>query len=548
MGEFIHHTSCDACGSSDGNAVYADGGTHCFVCHKTTRGGAADGTPRKGTQVSGKPLIRDGEFAPLTKRKLTDETCQKWSYRVGRYAEKPVQIADYRDAQGNVVAQKVRFPDKSFTVTGDMKQAQLFGQHLWRDKGRRIIVTEGEIDAMTVSQIQGHKWPVVSIPNGAQCAAKALAKQIEWLAQFQEIVLCFDMDEPGRLAARECAELFEPGQCKIVELPLKDPNDMLVAGRVEELTNALWGAKEHRPDGIVTIRDIKEAALRDPEQGFPWWMPTLTKQTFGRREGECYAFGAGTGIGKTDWITQQIEYDLNTLGQPVGAIFLEQQPEETAKRVAGKMCGKRFHVPDGSWSKDDLIAALDKLEGHDRFYMYNHFGVADWDVIKAKIRFLHKAHGVKLFYLDHLTALATGQGDSEKEELERIMAEIGGMVKSMKIIMHFVSHLATPEGKPHEEGGRVMIRHFKGSRAIGFWSHFMFGFERNQQAEDLTERQTTKLRILKDRLTGQSTGNVIELGYDVEAGRLHEKDGAQWAFSDATTEATNGNADPRGDF
>jgi twinkle protein len=54
------------------------------------------------------------------------------------------------------------------------------------------------------------------------------------------------------------------------------------------------------------------------------------------------------------------------------------------------------------------------------------------------------------------------------------------------VMLTFVSHLATPEGKPHEEGGRVMIRHFKGSRAIGFWCHFMFGLERNQQDQDDT--------------------------------------------------------------
>jgi len=58
----------------------------------------------------------------------------------------------------------------------------------------------------------------------------------------------------------------------------------------------------------------------------------------------------------------------------------------------------------------------------------------------------------------------------------------------------------------------------------------MFGLERNQQAEDEDERQTTRFRILKDRVTGQSTGKVFEMGYDHFAGRLIPKE-----FSEEST-------------
>ena len=35
-------------------------------------------------------------------------------------------------------------------------------------------------------------------------------------------------------------------------------------------------------------------------------MPELTRLTYGRRYGEIATFGAGTGVGKTDWLSQQI--------------------------------------------------------------------------------------------------------------------------------------------------------------------------------------------------------------------------------------------------
>ena len=36
--EFVRHLPCNNCGSSDGNSLYSDGHTFCFVCHHRTAG------------------------------------------------------------------------------------------------------------------------------------------------------------------------------------------------------------------------------------------------------------------------------------------------------------------------------------------------------------------------------------------------------------------------------------------------------------------------------------------------------------------------------
>lgn len=472
------------------------------------------------------------DIKALAKRSLSEDTCRHFGYAVVDHDGKTLQVAPYHDKDGHIVAQKLRDSKKDFRVAGDISKAGLFGQHLWRDSGKMVVITEGEIDAMSVSQVQQNKWPVVSIPNGAQGAAKALSKQLEWLNQFESVILMFDEDKPGREAAIECAALFPPGKCKIARLPMKDANEMLKAGRGAEIISCIWGAKAYRPDGIVTLADIREDVLKVPEQGLPWWSETLTELTFGRRLGEVYTFGAGTGIGKTDFLTQQIAFDLTTLKKPVAMFFLEQQPAETGKRVAGKVAKKTFHIPDGSWTQQELEQALDGLNDAS-LYLYDHFGSIDWKNIRDRIRFLKHSEGVELFYLDHLTALAAEAAD-ERKELETIMAQVGSLVKELNVVLHLVSHLATPEGKPHEEGGRVMIRHFKGSRSIGFWSHYMIGLERSQQAEDEETAKTTTVRLLKDRYTGRATGKVFYIGYDETTGTLFEKVGPEGQFKDET--------------
>lgn len=517
---------CPSCGSRDNLVRYSDGHAYCFGIgcnHYEPADGETDEPRAEPHRRTVYDLIEPGQFIALSKRGLTEETCRRAGYSVSSYHGQAVQIAAIKDPEtGQTQGQKVRFPNKDFKYLGDAKDDPFFMQHLWKDGGKRIVITEGEIDACTVFQVQNYKWPVVSITKGIKGAKKQIQQNLLFLDKFDEVVLMFDMDEPGRAGAIECAAVFKPGRCKIAYLSLKDPNELHLAGKDDEIVTAIWNAKSYRPDGIVTLSDLRDRILAEPEQGFPWWDERLTKLTFGRRLGETYAFGAGTGVGKTDWFTEQMQFDMTHLNQPIAVFALEQQPDETGKRLAGKHAGKRFHIPKeaGGWTQDELVSALDTLEASGKVFFYDNFGATDWDVISTTIRFLAHSEGVKLFYLDHLTALAAAE-DDELGALKRIMSEMAALAKELKIIIHFISHLSRPkEGKPHEEGGRVMIKHFYGSSAIGFWSHFMFGLERDQQNENEALRGITTFRVLKDRYTGNATGECVHYGYDTEIGRL----------------------------
>ena len=186
-----------------------------------------------------------------------------------------------------LVAQKLRYPSKEFQWLGDVKKATLFGQHLWREKGKMVVVTEGEIDALSVSKLWDNKYPVVSIKTGAAGAKKDISKELEWLESFDSVVLCFDQDDAGKKAASECARLFSPNKAKICSLPLKDANEMLVAGKYKELTDCIWSAKPYRPDGIVCGTDIWDVIQQEDNYvtvNYPF--ESLNVKTHGLRKGE----------------------------------------------------------------------------------------------------------------------------------------------------------------------------------------------------------------------------------------------------------------------
>jgi twinkle protein len=77
------------------------------------------------------------------------------------------------------------------------------------------------------------------------------------------------------------------------------------------------------------------------------------------------------------------------------------------------------------------------------------------------------------------------------------------------------------EGRGHEEGASTSLAQLRGSGAIAQLSDIVIGLERNGQAEDVIERNTTTIRVLKNRFSGY-TGNAGALLYNGSTGRMLE--------------------------
>ena len=127
-------------------------------------------------------------------------------------ASRPRMVASTRITMmmATTIANKVRHvATKDFHAEGRLSQATLFGQQLFRKGGKIITVTEGELDAVSVYQMTGNKWPCVSIRRGAGSAVKDAKAQFEFLDSYDTIVICFDNDDVGREAAVSLAQIFE---------------------------------------------------------------------------------------------------------------------------------------------------------------------------------------------------------------------------------------------------------------------------------------------------------------------------------------------------
>lgn len=454
-----------------------------------------------------------GSYSDLAARGLTADTLRKFGYQLGTYNGQPCQIAPYCDRDGNVVAQKVRLPGKEFKFIGEPARVfQLFGQNVWGSDGRRVIVAEGEIDAMTISQVRGNKWPVVSIANGAS-DTKTIERAIGWLEGFEEVVFVYDGDKPGREGALAAAALLSPGKAKIAYLPDGyDPNKLLTSGKTAALEAAIWDAKPYRPDALRSLSDLIKEASKPPEWGAPLPWEPLYDMSYGPKPGQVWIGGAGVGIGKTDVFTEMEAHDLKN-GAAIFVYHGEQNPPETVQRIAAKLTGKPYFKPDCEYTEEELSAVMQPYL--DRLFVYDHRGSSEWDEIKKHIRWAVKAQGIQRAYVDNLTVL-TAEAEDERRFLDGLMKDIKSLAVELGITIHLLSHLTTPDGVAHEEGGKVVAKQFTGSRAIMRYADFMWGLERDTQHEDPAIRSVSTFRVLKDRLTGRSTGQTFHLRYNQE--------------------------------
>jgi twinkle protein len=464
-----------------------------------------------------------GSPEPLPKRRISEEVCKK--YRVHRYADR--LYFHYFTRDGICCGAKVKTKEKTFSWDGQNTDHTLFGQHLFPSHGKRVVITEGELDALSCYEAMPN-WQMVSIPDGAKSAKRSIQRQLEWLQGYEEIVLFFDNDEAGREAAKDAASVLPPGKCKIARLDdWKDASDALQAGEAQKIREAIWNAKPFRPDGIVEAKNLLEVITTpNPPCAHEYPYAGLQSKLHGIRFGELVTITAGSGIGKSSFC-RELATHLLVSGERVGYLALEESNRRTALGLMSCAEGKAFHI--GEHTREDLTDAYEKTLRDWNLYLFDGFGSFDPDVIYNRVEYMAQGLDVKVVILDHLSILLSGLDGDERRIIDQTMTRLRSLVERTGISMFLVSHLKrTSSDQNHEEGARVTLGQLRGSAAIAQLSDAVIALERNQQTNS-----TTTVRVLKNRYTGE-VGPACELTYDLATSRFTEHE-VESEF-DATTD------------
>ncbi len=556
MSKVIDREQCPACASHgqdtscDNLAVYDDGHKYCFACEYRESGkGETVPTVTEQSNVN----FYKGTY--VANRGITEKTMRMYGYESIRQGDKKAEIASFYSGNGGLVAQHLRGPNKTFRWIGDVNNVTLWGQHLWKTgSGKRLVITEGEYDCMTVAQLFNLKWAVVSLPNGAAGAVKAVKDNLEFVSGYDEVVLMFDNDQPGKDAAAAVAEILPPGKCKIATLPYKDANECLMNNDSQSVINAVWEAQRFSPDEIMHISSIAEAPDLSETKVYPFPFDSLTEFLVGQRSGEITLWASGTGSGKTTIVRELIHHHLIE-GRSVGAIMLEESPQETMDDMISLMINKPVRVIRASRMMNNLreslgqdpidIHVIDDLTDEEyitareslnntSLYIYDHLGNNALKNLCSRIEYMAVSLGVDVIVLDHITAAATGlmSGDSDYDNnsnerllIDSIMKELRGLVSRTGVRIDVISQLKKTN-KAYEEGDRITLQDLRGSGSLSSVPNTVIGLERDRQNPDTKIANTTVIRVLKNRLTGKA-GVATCLYYNHISGRLEELNWAQ---------------------
>jgi len=530
-----HKLPCPNCGGSDPVSVNEDNSAWCFSCETRFNNyeKVCDSPHEKPTDIkvyrNNLMNTSEGEFIPLKDRGITVDTAKKYGVKaVLNYKGEIIKHLYPYYVNNEIAGYKIREQNKMFSWKGTSQGTGLFGEQLFKAGGKYVTLVEGECDAMAAYELLGSKWPVVSIKSGAAGAVKDVKHSIEFLEKFDSVVINFDNDAAGKSATKKVARLLTPGKAKILPLPeeFKDANEMLQKGNHHSYVAAWWNSKTYTPSGVVNAKDLKEKYFnREKMESVPYPWEGLNKKLYGLRAGELVTLTGGTGLGKSS-ITRELEHWLiNTTSDNVGIVALEEHDLRTLDCLMSIEANDRLYIDHirEKYSKEFLDDLYTKIYDNGRVWIHAHFGSSNIDEIFSKIRFMIIGCDCKWIIVDHLHMLVSSitEGD-ERRTIDSIMTRLRSIVEETGVGMILVSHLRRVEGnRGHENGVTVGLNHLRGSQSIAQLSDCVIALERNQQADDPLESQTTHLRVLKSRYTGD-VGMATHLLYTHNTGRLSE--------------------------
>ena len=526
-------TACPECDSSDAFTIYEDG-AYCFSCQYTTKKVNIMNDLEPVTKPNSNITIEeinDLNSFPINSRGISKQVVDHFGIKMAVNPDGSGGSHFYPYTyEGKVEAYKERKLPKSFVTHGSFVNVELFGQSV-SSGGKTLVITEGELDACAVAQAFLNKYnkifPVVSMPSATGC--KTVLAQREWIRRFESVILFFDKDEAGQAAVQKVAKIIGAGKVKVAKLLEKDPCEQLLKHGPQSLLQSYWDAETWSPAGLVMGEAIWEQfqqRQRTKSRPYPKCLTGLNDKLKGIRQGEITLFTSGTGSGKSTIVKEIVLDLLQDEENKIGLISLEESVGDTAEKFIEMTLNQKLDHDDNNLSELDLRQGFESVFADERLVLLDHQGSVGDSTLTDKIEYMCLM-GCKYLVLDHITiAVSEGsEGLSGNEAIDKVMSDLLKIVKKHNIWLCLISHLrkAPGGGASFEEGKLASIDDIKGSGSIKQISFDIVAFARNLVADNATERNTIKFRVLKSRFTGL-TGSAGAAIYNTKTGRLTSTD------------------------
>lgn len=425
----------------------------------------------------------------------------------------------------------------------------LFGKAGTPASAKKLVICEGEIDAMTLATALAMKfggldtvaiWPV-SVPFGAKATTpdgrnpndEWIANDFDYLEQFEEIILCFDADAAGQAATAGLFDRLGRDRCSIVQLPEggKDPNDILQARPGEGwkiLAEAVLRAKGIDPEQLKNAEEYRENVwnLMNPPDGKEPGLPFVWTLPFRLRAQEVTLWTGFSGHGKTQALGNVCVHTAGQ-GERVCIASMEMRAEKTLENLLRQAAGRKRFEPGFRDSFDD---AYDWMRDH--FWIYDHVGNVGWQDLIRVFRYAWRRYNVRHFVVDSLLKCNIGEDDYDSQKA--FVAGLCDFAHVAKVHVHLVAH----SKKKESEAMWPSKLDVKGSGSITDLVHNGITFWRNKAKEDkIAELVEDKNLPEAARVQEASADSMLVFWKQRETGEEPKKrlwfDSESWQFREA---------------
>jgi twinkle protein len=350
----------------------------------------------------------------------------------------------------------------------------LFGWQAVPNDSREIVITEGEIDAMSWF---AYGYPAMSVPFGGGKGGKQnwIENEFERLDRFERIYISTDMDKPGDEAAEEIASRLGRHRCYRVTIPRKDANQCLVEGvPQEDMDAAIRSAQSLDPEGLKRATDYTDKVVHlfwpahEEEPGYSMPYEKLGgKMRF--RPAEFTLWSGAAGSGKSQIISDCIPHWIK-FGSRVCLASLEMKGEQTLRR----MCKQTGGVDRPTAPYIERI--LDWLDGG--LLLYERVGKAGVGPLLEVFDYARAKYGCDQFIIDSLMRLGIAQDDYNGQE--KAVFQIVDWTIQHNVHTHLVAH-----SRKGEKGqGAPETEDIKGAMEIGANAFNILTVWRNRRHEE----------------------------------------------------------------
>ena len=518
------------CGSSDAFSFNSKGYGRCHSCRKeypsrkkmfdwakdkyptgTRETGEHMSFTEKAIVVAPKEVVGAGKFTNM--RGINTKTME--DFNVLTFADRQ----EYVYPSGGIKVRKI--PEKGFYAKAGFKGNELFGMNFFTSGcSKTVTITEGELDCLSVAQMLKSSYtnPVVSLPSATPSNKLWEKKENEasvsdWLNGFDKIILSIDNDTAGNVIADKISKLFPNKVYRVDHSKFKDANEFLVAGKATEFKSAWWNARKYTPDNIMnTAEQFKALYNHTPEQTyFPTGIQALDDKILGLMQGQFTVIKAETGIGKTE-LLRFIEYNLIKQGVPIAAWHLEEVKLRTLLGLVSYECNDnltRRDLIEDKKAEEQVFTAIDSLMKDECFYQYHLNDGQGADELIEQIRYFAVACGVKFVFFEPIQDVVVGSSEDSKETMLADLAiRLSKLAAELNVGIVTIAHT-------NEDGA------MKYCKMIGQRAAVIISLQRDKEAATLEERNTTYLRVEKNR-PASIEGSAGQLLFNTETFTLTE--------------------------